>query len=178
MTKEELYEHAIAIGGVNTLLANPASKTVPRSIAGEMAARALALHHAATEQQEHLDELVKQMRALQDEVPKLRQQKDGAYAERNKLVAFLAHMALSLGWKAGVGQHPEEDTSWERDWRTIVFIDLPTGQVSWHFHDSEEALLLGLPAYEGAWDGHSNPEKWSRVLDAMDATGVVAGGGK
>ncbi len=89
--------------------------------------------------------------------------KDTAYSERNQVVALLARIAHELGWGAGVGLHPAEDAAWEADWRTILFIDLPTGQVSWHFHDSECHLLEGLPPYPAAWDGHSTPEKYERV---------------
>lgn len=100
---------------------------------------------------------------LAAEVARLTKQKDGAYSERNQCVALLARMAVALGWKAGVGKHPVEDRAWEDDWRTIVFIDLPTGQASWHFHDSELHLLHGLPFYAGKWDGHSTDEKYRRV---------------
>lgn len=93
----------------------------------------------------------------------LRSQKDGAYAERNRCVALIARLALLLGWRAGVGQHPAEDTAWDADWRTIVFVDLPTGQASWHLHDSHRGLVEGLPAYEGRWDGHSTDEKYRRL---------------
>lgn len=91
------------------------------------------------------------------------EQKDGAYSERNQLVALLARMAVAFGWRAGVGQHPAEDTAWENDWRTILFIDLPTGQAAWHFHDSERHLLEGLPSYSGRWDGHTTAEKYARA---------------
>lgn len=94
-------------------------------------------------------------------------QKNGAYAERNQCVALIARMALALGLKAGVREHPNEDRAWEDDWRTIVFIDLPTGQVSWHFHDSEKPLLGGLPRYVGEWDGHDTPEKYRRAREAL-----------
>lgn len=97
----------------------------------------------------------------------LRAQKDGAYRERNQLVALLARMALELGWMVGVGRHPDSDTTWDSDWRTIVFIDLPTGQASWHFHDSERHLLEGLPPYPGKWDGHTTDEKYDRVRHAL-----------
>jgi hypothetical protein len=93
--------------------------------------------------------------------------KDAAYAERNQCVALLVRMALALGWKAGVREHPAEDKDWEDDWRTVVFVDLPTGQVSWHFHDSEKHLLGGLPRYLGTWDGHTTPEKYQRVNGAL-----------
>lgn len=91
--------------------------------------------------------------------------KDGAYAERNKCVALIAQMALAMGLTAGIGVHPEEDTSWESDWRNIVFIDLPSGQVSWHIHDSETEMFMFLPVYPGKWDGHDTEEKYRRVLE-------------
>lgn len=40
---------------------------------------------------------------------------------------------------------------------------MPTGQASWHFHDSQAYLFDGLPAYQGAWDGHDTPEKYRRL---------------
>lgn len=96
------------------------------------------------------------------------QAKDAAYRERNQCVALLVRMALALGWRAGVGRHADEPgETWEPDWRTIIFIDLPTGQVSWHFHDSETELLAGLPAYMGAWDGHDTARKYRRVNLAL-----------
>lgn len=109
-----------------------------------------------------------ELESLRAENAQIRAAKDGAYSERNQCVALLARMALALGWRAGVGQHPSEDKEWEPDWRTIVFIDLPNGQVSWHFHDTERPLLMNLPPYPGAWDGHTTPQKYSRVAGVLD----------
>jgi hypothetical protein len=105
------------------------------------------------------NEIAKQRR----EVERLAAQKDDAYSQRNRLVAMIARMAASVGgdWRAGVGRHVGE--AWDDDWRTVVFIDLPSGQISFHFHDSEKDLLRGLPAYPGEWDGHSDEEKWARI---------------
>lgn len=108
------------------------------------------------------DEYENELHARDRRIQELEEQKNGAYSERNKCVALIAKMAVSLGIKAGVREHPLEDTRWENDWRTVVFIDLPTGQVSWHFHDSEQHLLGGLPRYIGQWDGHSTEEKYRR----------------
>lgn len=94
------------------------------------------------------------------------QQKDNAYAERNKCVVLIARMAIALGLNAGLGRHDEEDKNWEDDWRNIVFIDLPSGQVSWHIHDSDLPMFEFLPAYEGEWDGHTTEAKYQRVLEA------------
>jgi hypothetical protein len=84
--------------------------------------------------------------------------KDGAYAERNKLVALISKL-----FSASLERHPENE-EWEDDWRWIVFIDLPTGQVSWHIHDSELNMFDHLPRNAGRkWDGHTTDEKYERV---------------
>lgn len=80
------------------------------------------------------------------------------YAERNQLVA-----ALSKLFPAYLAIHDENDYLWENDWRNIVFIDLPTGQVSWHIHDSELHLFSHLKFKENKWDGHSYEEKYRRL---------------
>lgn len=93
----------------------------------------------------------------------LYRQKDAAYVERNKCVALIARMAVALGLDAGLGRHEGED--WEDDWRNIVFVDLPSGQVSWHIHDSDLGWFEFLGQYKGVWDGHSTEEKYQRVLN-------------
>lgn len=84
--------------------------------------------------------------------------KNNAYAERNCLVA-----ALSKLFPASLERHPENEP-YEDDWRWIVFIDLPTGQVCWHIHDSELPLFAHLQRNAGRkWDGHDREEKYRRV---------------
>lgn len=96
--------------------------------------------------------------------------RDSAYQERNQCVALIARMAIALGLRAGIGKHEDKPgEKWEEDWRTLVSVDLPTGQASWHFHDSEVALLEGLPPYPGQWDGHGTQEKYRRVNAARPA---------
>jgi hypothetical protein len=110
------------------------------------------------------DEVVSQRNAARAELAALREQKDGAYLERDQLVALAARMARALGWRVGLRVHePYPDPTWEPDWCNVVLIDLPTGQVSWHYHDSERPLFDGLPPYPSAWDGHSTAEKYLRV---------------
>lgn len=97
----------------------------------------------------------------------LREERDAVYAERAKLLVLLARLALKQGWKVGVAQHPAQDAAWDADWRTILFVDLPTGQASWHFHDDDAKLLAEFPPYVGTWDGHTTPQKYERVLEAL-----------
>ncbi len=85
--------------------------------------------------------------------------KNGAYAERNKMVA-----ALSKLFPSWLEDHPATDTAWESDWRTIVFINLPTGQASWHLHDSEVPAFSHLSRLCGnSWDGHTTEQKYERL---------------
>lgn len=92
-----------------------------------------------------------------------RKERDAAYTERNRLVAALAWLIVEsktgLAWLA---EHPD-DPEWDPEWRTIVFINGPTGQLSWHLHDSDVPLFDGLPRGPNNWDGHSTPEKYERV---------------
>lgn len=90
------------------------------------------------------------------ELAKMRERKDAAYLERNQVVA-----ALAKCFPSGVARTAIE--GWSDDWHGCVYIDLPTGQVSWHFHDSHAYLFAGLPPYRGAWDGHDTPEKYNRL---------------
>lgn len=95
---------------------------------------------------------------LTAEVERLTNQKDGAYNERDHLVA-----ALSKFFPASLERHPAEE-EWDDDWRWIVFIELPTGQVSWHIHDSEVGYFAHLARETGRkWDGHLTPEKYDRL---------------
>jgi hypothetical protein len=113
---------------------------------------------------------------LRAETAEQREAKDGAYLERNQCVALIARMALSMGLTAGLARTAIE--GWSEDWHGCVYIDLPTGQASWHYHDSQAELFAGLPPYTGAWDGHSTPEKYERLARAFvaaEARAVPAG---
>ncbi|MBO6901414.1 MAG: Lar family restriction alleviation protein [Rhizobiaceae bacterium] len=89
-------------------------------------------------------------------VEELEKRKDAAYEERNKVVAALTHLFPS-------GIKNTDIPGWSPDWHGCVYIDLPTGQVSWHFHDSQRHLFDGLAPYQGEWDGHDTEEKYRRL---------------
>lgn len=93
---------------------------------------------------------------LQREIERVTERKDGAYLERNQVV-----QALSKCFPAGVARTAIE--GWSEDWHGCVYIDLPTGQVSWHFHDSQANLFEHLPPYTKPWDGHTTEEKYERL---------------
>jgi hypothetical protein len=111
-----------------------------------------------TDVEQERDDAISALAVVIAEREKLRAAKDAAYAERNKLVA-----ALSKCFPALLARHPDEDKDWEDDWRWIVFITLPTGQATWHIHDSELPLFAHLERSAATWDGHSTEEKYRRV---------------
>jgi hypothetical protein len=95
---------------------------------------------------------------LEAENDELSRQKNAAYQERDNLVA-----ALSKVFPSHLCRHPDSDTAWENDWRWIVCIHAPTGQLAWHIHDFEQPLFSHLEVHENHWDGHSTEEKYRRL---------------
>jgi len=88
--------------------------------------------------------------------------KDAAYLERNQAVA-----ALAKCFPSGIAKTAID--GWSEDWHGCVYIDLPTGQASWHYHDSQAYLFADLPAYKGKWDGHTTEEKYARIARLQPA---------
>lgn len=106
--------------------------------------------------------------ALEARCAALEESKDEAYSERNKLVRLLASLYPS-GLKA------TSIEGWDPDWHWCVYIDLPTGQASWHIHVSEYPNFSHLPNYEGEWDGHTTEEKYRRIAALTDNGGQADG---
>lgn len=107
-------------------------------------------------------------------IEELERQKNAAYHERNQLVAF-----VSAVYPSALGKHDPDDKDWDPEWRNIVYVELPTGQASWHIHDSDLPLFDHIErrfafndvvcCYGGgehagsAWDGHSTEENYRRL---------------
>lgn len=81
---------------------------------------------------------------------------DDVYAERDRLVS-----ALSKLYPAHLRRH--EGGVWDDDWRNVVCIHLPSGQVSWHIPDRELELFAHLAMKEDDYDGHDTEEKYERL---------------
>lgn len=92
---------------------------------------------------------------------RLIEEKDGAYAERNQCVALIARMVIAAGGFAARTRTAID--GWSEDWHGCVYIELPTGQTSWHYHDSHAWMFNDLPEIAVKWDGHTTPEKYRRV---------------
>ena len=105
-----------------------------------------------------LDALRPECEAIARRLTELEATKDGAYTERNQLVA-----ALSKLYPSHLCRHDENDVDWSRDWLNIVCIHAPVGQLTWHLHDSQMPLFAHLQQGENHWDGHTTPEKYQRL---------------
>lgn len=71
---------------------------------------------------------------------------DTDYVARYPLVFRVVPLALDCGYAAGIRLDPAEP-----EW-PVVYIELPTGQVSWH-----------MPRYANDFDGHTTDEKYARI---------------
>ena len=110
------------------------------------------LSHKNAEQREELKEEVGNLKAAMNDV----------YRERNMVVVALASIAYGLGWRVGIKATAIE--GWDAEWHNCVYLDLPTGQCSWHYPTRDELMFAHLPPYDGVWDGHDTPSKYQRVL--------------
>lgn len=90
----------------------------------------------------------------------LQESKDSAYYQRNVLVAVLARVYPS-------GRRKTTIEGWNPEWQWCVYLDLPTGQVSFHYHKSQAYLFEDLPRYEGRYDGHTKEQAMKRLEDML-----------
>jgi hypothetical protein len=76
------------------------------------------------------------------------EQNDTNYDIRYGLVFAAVHEALQAGYSAGIALDPAQP-----DW-PLVYIQLPTGQISWH-----------MPGFPSPYDGHTTEEKYQRIRE-------------
>lgn len=88
------------------------------------------------------------------------------YRERNLCVALIAELADLIDIPAYIAEHEGEE--WDKEWRNVLFLELPTGQVSWHLHESEIENFPHIPRRPGQWDGHSTEEKYKRIKEYIN----------
>ena len=80
------------------------------------------------------------------ELDAMREEKDNAYLERNRLVAFLTRIFPS-------GKGRTDIPGWSEDWHGCVYIDTPLGQLSWHYHDEPTQVAALAYAIRAAGEG-------------------------
>jgi len=77
------------------------------------------------------------------------------YRDRNLVVQLAAKLASDLGYNVYYGADPNAP-GWP-----VLFIELPTGQVSWHIPQAE--VIASAPLESDPWDGHTTEEKHDRI---------------
>lgn len=78
---------------------------------------------------------------------------DADYERRYKCVLGAMDLAAQYGYKTGY----RIDLA-EPEW-PVAFIELPTGQISWH-----------MPQFPDAWDGHTTEQKFERIAEYVLGT--------
>ena len=87
--------------------------------------------------------------------------KNRAYEERNRVVALLAAL-----FPSSLERDPAEPLD---EWSWVVLIELPAGQVSWHFNADLLPLFDHVPRHAGRnWDGHTTEQKYERVRQTIE----------
>ena len=82
------------------------------------------------------------------------------YRDRNYLVLMAARLAQEAGYQVGVNTDSDYPES------PVVYIELPSGQVSWHLSPTHFASLSKLlPKHERAWGRHTTGEKQLRICE-------------
>lgn len=77
---------------------------------------------------------------------------DTNYDVRYGLVLDAMAAAHGAGYPTGIAIDPNDPD------RPVVYIQLPTGQVSWH-----------MPAHPTPYDGHDTPEKYHRIRAYLES---------
>ena len=98
----------------------------------------------------------------------LRQQRDNLRAERNILVATLSKVFPSmLAYHSADENGDDGGNSYDG---YVCYIQLPTGQVSFHVGSEgranwfEHLRVSNIPL----WDRHTDDEKWDRIVRFID----------
>lgn len=88
---------------------------------------------------------------------------DNIYTERAWCVIGLARAAKAAGCCVGFRNDPDLDDGGPPALWPVLFIDLPTGQVSWHLTVEDRLRAPDIGTYLGTWDGHDTAEKYRRL---------------
>ena len=102
---------------------------------------------------EKLDTLENDMERLAAENVRLIRERESTYVELDTCVGLIAQLAVANGLAAGVAKG------------NTVVIDLPGGQVSWTFAESEAHLFEGLNEYSKPIEEIDVLEKYRRVMN-------------
>lgn len=91
---------------------------------------------------------------------------DSVYNERDRLISLLTTFYLS---------YLSKDETSEEGFKTVVYIETPEGQLSWHISDKEVQLFKHLKYEDNKWDGHTTEEKYKRIEKLIKLNNKING---
>lgn len=83
-------------------------------------------------------------------IQQIERQPQPDYEARYNIVMDAMLAARRCGWQAGIRIDPEEP-----EW-PVIYIELPTGQITWH-----------IPQHPIPWDKHTTEEKHARIRQLL-----------
>jgi len=111
-------------------------------------------------------------RDLAEVVKHAERERNEAYFDRDLLLRLVGLVGISQYVKMYTGI----DHAAPEGFRTVVFCDLPSGQISYHVSDAAALMFEQFPIVQPKhpdrmpdqfWDGHTTHEKRRRVFDAL-----------
>lgn len=95
-----------------------------------------------------------------------KEQKDGAYWERNMLVLFVANMLnyFTETKNNRCGWYFDTENNWD-GWKRVI--SLCNGKYCFHIPDDFE-IIGDIPQIEPNWDGHTTKEKYENMIKSMN----------
>ena len=100
-----------------------------------------------------LDTLETDMERLVAENARLIHERESANVERDSCIGLIMQLGIAHGLTAGIANG------------NFAIIDLPNGQVSWEYDESEAHLFEELPKYQNAIEEIEIAEKYRRVMN-------------
>lgn len=100
------------------------------------------------------------MELLEKENQRLRKNMISTYFERDACVGLLVRLAVAQGMRAGLAER-----STEHGTEKLVILDLPSGQVSWEYMNTEAHLYDWLPPYPEPVLEQDAPSVYMKVMN-------------
>lgn len=130
------------------------------------------------EDQRIIESLRVQLKESYKENDLLKEERDGAYMERARILAW--HIASEMGPVAFVPPWnivlAEAQDLYEPGWK-ILYMQTHQGQLSWHLSPEQVKLFPFIERVESddpraQWDGHTTKEKYDRIEDRIARMGL------
>jgi len=111
-----------------------------------------------------------QIRVLTAHAESVEREKQTLSHDRNITLSLVAQLSQHLGLVVGLSRNIDAPEGSQ----ISLFLELPSGQVSWTIPDEDLSFFDDVIPYEGNYDGHTQTQKWERVLHPQLALSVLS----